>query len=133
MRERYSKLKGRSILLVESKKLLGDMYANCLVTQQMSQVDASTTVPENLTDYMEERNLDSAIVHIASNSEKSAVLDAHKSGKRIVVVRRDPPIDRQDVETYKTFENEGVPMVDKRMGYFERALGTLSQLFEEDK
>jgi len=131
MAEKLEALKGKSVFLVESGKLLGEMYAECLVTRQMSKVKARSTVPDNLDRYMEEEGMDSAIIHISKNTEVCSVLRAHKSGKRIVVIRRNPPISSRDVKTYREFEKEGVPMVDKRMGCFQEALEMIAKSMED--
>jgi hypothetical protein len=135
-KERFINLEGKSALVVESEMFMDAMLASCLVTQRMAGSSGSHVVPENLSAFMEKNGFDSAVVHMAKNSELPWILEAHKSGKKIVVIRRRNPINQEDVDGFEKLADEKVPTVIKRDDYsiyFTDALRVLSQLFEEDE
>ena len=130
--ERLNNLSGHSVLLVESRKLLGEMFAEGYVTHEMKPIEAKEFVPENLLEFMNKNGLESAIIHTALLQDEQLILEAHRRGKKIVVIERDPPATTDEADMYQRLESEGIATTPKRLFSQSAAFTLLSSLFENN-
>lgn len=130
-RETHPNLRGKSVLFVESQLILSEYYAWCYFSERMRRVDISTEVPHNLFETMEQRGIDSAILHTSSLLVETPILEAHEAGKKIIVIKRNPPATSDEAEMYSRFERAGIVTVEKNITCFETALNLLSKMFDE--
>ncbi len=80
--ERLNNLSGHSVLLVESRKILGIMFGEGFVTHEMKPIEAEEFVPENLLEFMNNNGLESAIIHTALLQDEPLILEANRGGKK---------------------------------------------------
>jgi hypothetical protein len=71
-----------SIFLVESQKLLGPILAHCLLELEIPEVYINEQVPTDLLNYMNQNNIDSAIIHVSAESEKMLFWKHIMQGKK---------------------------------------------------
>jgi len=131
MTSEYNNLKGHSLLIVESEYLAGEIGAQCYVNGEMRFVDFQNNVPKNLTQYLIDKDIDIALIHTASLSDKEEVINANRNGKKIVIIKRDPPATYEEMDMYKCFENEGIVTIPKCLGIAEKSVGLLNKILQE--
>lgn len=124
--EQFSELHDYGIVLVEDypyviklKNVLRDMgFRRVMIF--------ASFVPENLAEEMRRRGIQLAILHANKPQAKEPVLEAHRQGFQVVVVRQEVP--SQDTkEMYEAFDEAGVPAFDKRNTFLTDALTMLSE------
>jgi predicted transcriptional regulator len=130
--EVYPALSGHSVFLAESMFLLSHYVAWCSEYEGMT-VECASEIPRNLLQLMNSEGIESAIMHISSLSEETAVLEVHRAGKKVVVLTRET-LTQNDIDLEERLRSEGVAIVTKNefpLTCFEEALGILAQLFEQ--
>lgn len=130
-KETHPALRGQSAFLIESQLILSEYFVHCYINEGMSRVDVDTEVPSDLLEIMQNRELDSAILHTSSLADETPILEAHLAGRHIVVIKRNPPATREELQMYSRLEEAGVVTIEKTTGCFDTALERLSQMFSE--
>ena len=131
MTSEYNNLKGHSLLIVESIYLAGPISARFCDSGEMRFVDIQENVPKNLNTYLGDKDIDIALIHTASLSDKEEILNANRNGKKIVIIKRDPPATYDEMDMYECFENEGILTIPKCLDIAEMSVGLLNEILQE--
>jgi hypothetical protein len=132
--ERYPNIEKHSLLIVESKDFGAMIYANCFVRANMRNIQFSEECPRNLLDFMNEKDLELAIIHPNWVHDDEAIIEAHKAGKKIVVIEGLWCANEQG-EMYERLKNAGIICVEKDYNklYSDESLATYDKLFSQFK
>lgn len=128
----HPNLSGRSVLLVESRPALKGFVAAVNSLERM-QVYYDLSVPSDLNQYMEDRRIEVAILHSGHTSDQHPILEAFKSGKKIVVIERVIGVSEEMSGTYRKFSESGIPTVPKQGNYISAALDRLSEMLKKSE
>jgi hypothetical protein len=128
--ERYPNLEGRSILIVESKNRGGILYDNCFSSANMRKFEFAEWCPQNLLEFMNQKDIELAIIHPSAISDAEEIIAAHKAGKKIVVIEGVWCTSDQG-NMYQRLEKEGIPLIEKELKINEEeSLKIYDQLFK---
>lgn len=130
-RERILKKGVGSVLIIESSYMAAALSANFDIEGVFERVNILYNVPASLLLSMEGFNTNTVVVHPSRLSDEAPILEAHRGGKTILVIKRDPPATWEEEEMYERMEKEGVAMINKRSGYLEQVPLRLLELVEE--
>lgn len=130
--ENKNYLRGLSILVIESGYPAFEISDQCLVLHNARSVDLQRVVPKDLLHYLEENSIDAAIIHPAGLGDKEEILQAHSGGRKLVVIKRDPPASPEERQMYKCFEEAGITTIAKRADYIEESTEALIAVLRKD-
>ena len=125
------KFQGQSVFISESSELIEVMKHTCLDNLKVIYFE-NEVIPKNLTEYLQENQIQLAIVHPAVLADEQSILEAHKAGFWIISIENPAPASREQIVMYRKLRKSGIPHCVKGTEEFiPKLLNCLSSFVEK--
>lgn len=124
-------LENKNILVIESKEF-ASLFVKELQKRKAKATNGGDYTPFDLANFLEANQFDGAIIHHYSHDSIREVIEAHRSGRRIVFMCREPIWDTDKILN-QALKAARVPLTDRSLGshgIIKRAVDQLDSLIK---